>query len=263
MPRKARNAITASYIHVITQGIKREFIFPKDKYKAEYLKLLNKIFEEYNNLYILSYCIMDNHAHLLIYTDNISKLSKAMSRVNTSYGIFYNKRRRRVGYVFRDRYYAQEIKDEQHLYNTVVYIHKNPVKAKMVTKMDDYLYSSYLNFKNNKVHKYCIDLLFHTKNYHDFFNYIHKNFDSYDVIDIDENHASVEEINEFLENVYKKYKVQKEDIIKNNYLVIQVYKELKDEFNLTNKEITEILGLGKNRISNILRSQKDIQRSVP
>lgn len=244
MPRTARNNITASYIHVITQGIKKE-----------YIKLLKNIFAEYNNLYILSYCIMDNHAHLLIYTEDIKNLSKAMSRVNTSYGIYYNKRKRRVGYVFRNRYYTQEIKDEQHLYNTVVYIHKNPVKAEMVEKMENYLYSSYLKYQNKKMPKNCVELLFHTNEYQDFFNFIHKNFDSQNIIDIDEKQVTNQEIKEFLEMLYTKYNIHREDIIKNNYLIMKIHKELKNKFNLTNKEISEVLGIGKNRITNIIKRE--------
>lgn len=149
MPRIARKNINASYIHVIAQGIKKE-----------YIKLLQKMFQEYKHLQLLCYCIMDNHAHLLIYTEGIVELSKLMSRVNTSYGIYYNKSKNIVGYVFRNRYYSQAIMDEKHLYNTVAYIHRNPVKAKMVEEMKDYKYSSYNRMKNGELDERCIDLLF-------------------------------------------------------------------------------------------------------
>ena len=91
MPRRARKTIASPYIHVITQGIKKEFIFYKNMYKNEYIKLLKKTMEKYKDFYLLAYCIMDNHAHLLIYLENINDLSKMMGKVNTAYGIFYNK----------------------------------------------------------------------------------------------------------------------------------------------------------------------------
>lgn len=140
MPRISRKNITSKYIHVITQGIKKEFIFEKENYKKEYIKLMKEALKEQQNFQILAYCIMDNHAHFLIHTENIEALSKVMSKVNTAYGIFYNKCEKRVGYVFRNRYYTQEIMDESHLYNTVVYIHRNPVKANMVNDMSQYTY---------------------------------------------------------------------------------------------------------------------------
>ena len=123
----------------------------------------------------------------------------------------------------------------------------------MVKKMDDYLYSSYLKYKNNDIHQYCIDLLFNTKDYHNFFDFIHKNFEGKNVMDIDENRATSEEIVEFLEDFYKKQEIKKEDIIKNNFLVVKVHKELKEKFDLTNKEIAEFLGIGKNRLANIMK----------
>ena len=64
MPRIARKNINSNFIHVVTKGIKNEFIFYKEKYKTEYIKLLNNDSKEVK---ILSYCIMDNHAHILLH----------------------------------------------------------------------------------------------------------------------------------------------------------------------------------------------------
>ena len=256
MSRIARKDINASYIHVITQGINKENIFKEAEYKKEYIKLIEEIFEEYNNLYLLCYCIMDNHAHFLIYTENNQELSKAMARVNTSYGIFYNKREERVGYVFRNRYYTQPIKDENHLYNAVVYIHRNPVKAKMVKEMGQYQYSSYQQYENKMSDKHCIELLFHTEDYKEIFDFIHKNFKGEDIFDIDESKVNRKDIESFLEKIYKKWGVTKKEIKKNNYLIIQIMAQLKNEYFCTNKEISEILGIGKNRITRILKEEK-------
>lgn len=254
MSRTARKNITASYIHVITQGIKKEYIFKRESYKREYINLLKRIFQEYNHLYLLCYCIMDNHAHLLIYTENMTDLSKLMSRANTSYGIFYNKQEERVGYVFRNRYYSQAIMDEEHLYNTVAYIHRNPVKANMVKEMDEYRYSSYHEMKSGKMQKESLDLLFHTDNYLEKFNWIHKNFIEEDILEIQEKTISNEEIEKFVRNFCIHYKVQINEIGKNNYLLNLVVNQLKAQYSVTNKQISEILGIGKNRITNMKKA---------
>lgn len=255
MPKTARKDITASYIHVITQGINKEYIFQKNQYKEEYIKLTEKIFREYDDFEILAYCIMDNHAHFLIYTEDIKKLSQAMSRINTSYGIFYNKTEKRVGYVFKNRYYTQEIKDENHLYNAIFYIHNNPVKANIITKMEEYIYSSYNNYKNRKIDEYCAELLFRTKNYYEIFDFVHKNFCGENVIDIDEVKASEQEIEQFLNNICFQLGLQREDIRKDNSSIMIICKELKNKFNLTHKEISNFLKIGKNRISNIIKKE--------
>lgn len=147
MPRNSRESITSQYIHVIVQGIKKEYIFQKEQYKKYYLKLLWKNLKDYKETKILAFCIMDNHAHFLVYTEQIKQLSQIMSKINTTYGIFFNKSEDRVGYVFRNRYYTHEILDQKHLLNTFVYIHRNPVKANIVKKENEYKYSSYINYE--------------------------------------------------------------------------------------------------------------------
>lgn len=256
MPRIARRNITSAYIHVITQGINKEYIFEKEEYKKEYIKLLNEVFKEYNNLHILAYCIMGNHAHILVYTEEILDLSKAMGRVNSSYGIFYNKNEKRVGYVFRDRYYIQEIMDESHLYNAVAYIHRNPVKADMVKEMKDYLYSSYNDMKNGKVSKDVIDLLFHSNDYLEKFDFIHRNFKEDDILEIGEEYASDEEIRDFLQSFCQNRQVEADEVKKNNEYLNNFVHELKSKYQVKNKQIVKTLGIGKNRISNLQRAKK-------
>lgn len=254
MPRVSRSNITSKYIHVITQGIEKEYIFEKHDYKKEYIKLLNKIVKEFESTKILAYCIMDNHTHLLIYTDEIEELSKIMSRVNTSYGIFYNNHKNRVGYVFRNRYYTQQIMDEKHLFNTLVYIHKNPVKAKIVEKESNYKYSSYNSYVQNKVDKEIIKLIFNTDNYIEQFYFIHKNFSEKNIIDIrEEQEKSEQKMKNTIIQFCEGYNCDLNYIKKNNYLLMLLVKEIKDNSDVTNKMISEYIEIGKNRISNLIK----------
>lgn len=254
MPRVSRTSINSKYIHVITQGIKKEYIFKNDKYKQEYIKLLNNMLNEYENTKILAYCIMDNHAHLLIYTDKIEELSKIMSRVNTSYGIFYNKHRMRVGYVFRNRYYTQEIADKKHLFNTLAYIHKNPVKAGMVENEIQYKFSSYKNYIQKNVNIEDIKLIFDTENYLKQFKFIHKNFSSENIIDVkEEQEKSDLKMKKIIIKFCSENNLELEYIKKNNYLLLLLINEIKNNCDVTNKVITEYLKIGKNRISKILK----------
>ena len=66
-----------------------------------------------------------------------------MQRLNTKYGKYYNKKYKRVGYVFRDRYRAEGIYTEKYLYNCLKYIYNNPVKAGICKNAEDYPYSNY------------------------------------------------------------------------------------------------------------------------
>ena len=142
MPRFPRKHIKTSFFHVITQGINKSYIFDKSEDIKYYIKLIYKLSKEHE-IEIIAYCIMNNHARMLIKTKKSDELSKYMQRLNCTYARYYNKKYDRVGYVFRDRYKSEGIYDEQHLYNCIKYIYDNPVKAGICSKAKDYPYSNY------------------------------------------------------------------------------------------------------------------------
>ena len=156
MARISRKSTKSNYYHAMVQGIAKEYIFEENSFKNEYKDLLMKK-AKLNNVLIISYCIMSNHVHVLIKTENSKNLSKMMSQVNSSYGKFYNRTQNRVGYVFRDRYRAEPIFNINHLQNCVRYIHENPVKAGVVNECGKYLYSSFNDYKNETIDKCIIE----------------------------------------------------------------------------------------------------------
>ena len=149
MSRQARKDLISNYVHIMAQGINREYIFEKDYFKEKYWRLLNEKKENYD-LEIISHCIMDNHIHLVMHYETIEDLSEFMKRTNTAYAKWYNKQQERVGYVFRDRYKVEQILDYQHLYSCIRYVHNNPVKAGIVNKPKEYNYSSFKNYLSDK-----------------------------------------------------------------------------------------------------------------
>lgn len=145
MARKSRNYIKSSFFHVMVQGINKEYIFNTDIDKKEYLKIMKNTETQYD-VEIISYCIMDNHVHLLVRIEKTDDLSKFMHKINTLYALYYNKKYDRVGYVYRDRYKSQIIYSEKQLYICINYIHNNPIKAGICTYPYQYKYSSFINF---------------------------------------------------------------------------------------------------------------------
>lgn len=143
MPRIPRNNMNnSSFFHIMVQGINKEYIFNTFREKKKYIELIYKNIE---GIEIIAYCIMDNHAHILIKATEIKCIEKWMKKTNTSYAIYYNKKLNRVGYVFRNRYKIQVIKNEKHLYLCVEYIHNNPVKANICDVKENYEFSSYIS----------------------------------------------------------------------------------------------------------------------
>ena len=197
---------------------------------------------------LVAYCIMNNHVHILLHSENFEELGKYMQKVNTSYSQFYNELNNRVGHVFRNRYQSQPILNQEHLYHCLAYIHNNPVKAGMVNNPGDYRYSSYNDFiKNNGIiGKDVIKFLFGSDyDYLDMFKTLHhqdlagqeKFIDTYST-DIDYLIKEFEEKNHISIS-----SVKDKDIIK------AFIKTARKETDVTLCELAEKLGKSKSTLS--------------
>ena len=126
--RLSRKCYNSKFFHVMIQGIRKEKIFNEKYLKSTFINYMNESAIK-NDVRIVAYCIMENHAHILVYTNEISFLSKMMHSLNTRYAIKYNKFKERCGFVFRNRYRCENILNITYLKNCIRYIHNNPVKA--------------------------------------------------------------------------------------------------------------------------------------
>jgi len=245
MSRTGRTHLNTSLFYLMVQGINKEYIFKNDELKKKYKILMFSALEKYD-IKLISYCIMSNHAHLLIFTEKIEEMSNYMKSINTSFSRYYNQVNNRVGVVFRNRYESEPIKNIQHLYSCISYIHKNPVKAKMVNHPSQYEYSTYNSYIRGTIEDEVLELIFGTKNnYLETFQKIHNNnddeiFKDY-IEDVDYNEKIIELLNtdigkiimneELLENVIK-------DLIITNKIPI---KKVCEVFKLTRYKISKIL----------------------
>lgn len=215
MPRLARKNLNTSFLHVMVQGVNKEYIFEKENNIKDYLDIINKNKGNYS-FTIMAYCIMNNHAHFLIYTESIEDFSKFMHRVNLLYAQKYNKEKKRVGVLFRNRYRAEPIYDRKYLISCIKYIHNNPVKAKMVKRCEDYKYSSYNEYINNgeiTQNKIMIDIFGNKCNYLKLFK---ENFEKRFIDDDKENKELMKEfIIEGIKEYQLKYSKNLIDILSN------------------------------------------------
>ena len=149
MPRLSRISSEGNFFHIMSQGINKNFIFKEETEIKKYIYIMYDLKEEYH-IEIIAYCIMSNHAHLLLKIKSIEELSSYMHKLNARFAQYYNKKNNRVGFVFRNRFKSETIRDEEHLYNCISYIFYNPVKAKICKRPEEYKFSNYKTFKNKQ-----------------------------------------------------------------------------------------------------------------
>lgn len=247
MPRHARTELNASFFHVMCQGINKEFIFDDNEFKKKYLNLMKKHIEKVN-IDVICYCIMSNHVHILIYTNDVLQMSKYMKYVNTEFAQYYNFKKERVGFVFRDRFKSQPINNKRYLYQCINYIHMNPVNAQIVLNCEDYEFSSYNVFLSGKSlgdHAICDDINIQEV------ESVEKCSDFYDV-DYDKSQV----IKEYVHNFSKKYNMNIETIKKDSTKRSELIKTLLESGNISKIDIQNILKISYWKITDAVKSIK-------
>jgi len=148
MPRQARKISESGIYHVILRGINKQAVFEGEEEKAYFLSLLRE-YKPICGYELLAYCLMDNHAHLLIKVGH-DFLDSIFRRIAGKYSYWYNNSHQRVGHLFQDRYKSEPVDDDNYLLAAVRYIHQNPLMAGIVSALGDYPYSSYNDYLEGK-----------------------------------------------------------------------------------------------------------------
>lgn len=144
MTRPLRVEYAGAFYHVINRGNAGDAIFNSIRDREKFLVYLGKATERYF-IRIHTYCLMSNHYHLLVETPE-PNLSRSIQWINVSYATYFNRKRDRHGHLFQGRFKAILIEADEYLKHLSRYIHLNPVRAKLVDKPSDYVWSSYLSF---------------------------------------------------------------------------------------------------------------------
>ena len=108
-----------------------------------------------NSFSLICYCLMPNHFHLLIRQNSKSKINELMLRICGSYAKYFNKKYDRVGSLFQDQFKATLVDKNNYLLWLSSYIHKNPQKGKLTDKLEDWEWSSYLDYLDQNKESIC------------------------------------------------------------------------------------------------------------
>lgn len=141
MSNRERGIFKGAIHHIWQRGNNKDYIFQDTNTKNFFIRQL----KEYNKKFdynILAYVVMDNHYHLLIQTIEDS-IGEVMFNINNVTGKFIKDSLKRSGHVFQGRYNSKLVQTNEYFLWLIRYIHRNPVRSKICTNVEDYYWSSH------------------------------------------------------------------------------------------------------------------------
>ncbi len=135
MPRRARIDAPGALHHVIVRGIERKKIFRSDNDRKNLLNRLSDLIPQ-TRTDCFAWALMPNHFHLLLRTGSVP-IAVLMRRLLTGYAGWFNKKYKRHGQLFQNRYKSFLCQEDIYLKELVRYIHLNPVRAGIVADLKE------------------------------------------------------------------------------------------------------------------------------
>jgi REP element-mobilizing transposase RayT len=117
------------------RGIEKTVIYRTDVDRADFLNRLAELSQK-EAWRVYAFALMNNHFHLLIRTVRQS-LSYSMKKLLTGYVVNFNRRHKRYGHLFQNRYKSIICEDDPYLLELTRYIHLNPLRAGVVKGMGE------------------------------------------------------------------------------------------------------------------------------
>ncbi len=143
MPRDARRLIDGEHYHIVTRGIDCRRLFSDETDYQYFFNIICANLPKFK-ISIFHYCFMINHIHLLIKAIRAADLPKFMQAVLQGYAYYFRKKYLSVGFIFQNRYKSKLIDNDAYLLECGRYIERNPLRAKIVSDLSKYRWSSYL-----------------------------------------------------------------------------------------------------------------------
>ncbi len=160
------NLIEGNIYHVYNKANRDELVFFEEENYLYFLRKVHKYLLPCCD--ILAWCLMPNHFHFLVYaTENSTitikdggferqQFSQNIKLLLSSYTKAINKRTGTIGSLFKQKTRAKCVMDkENYVIRTFHYIHQNPLRARLVEKMEDWQYSSFIDYCGKRNGKIC------------------------------------------------------------------------------------------------------------
>ena len=141
MPRVARQLQPGYYYHLLNRGNAKATLFLDRFDYSAFLKRLAGMRTGYD-VRLLAYCLMPNHFHLVLRAGATGAVSEAMHWAQTSYVSRFRVRYGSSGHIFQGRFKSFPIQNDRHLLTVMRYAERNPVRANLVRRAQDWRWSS-------------------------------------------------------------------------------------------------------------------------
>lgn len=142
MPRGPRIFLDNVCYHIIARGNQKQNIFLEETDYERYLELLARYKIRYR-FKLYGYCLMSNHVHLIVEPNRPKQITKVMQGLNQSYSIWFNKKYKKVGHLWQDRYKNFIIQKDRYLLTCINYVELNPIRSNVVRDPLEYPWGSY------------------------------------------------------------------------------------------------------------------------
>jgi putative transposase len=155
MPRQPRLDVPGTLHHIIVRGIERRRIVDDDGDRNEFIERVAALSTDLETS-IYAWALMKNHVHMLL-RSGPGGLPNFMGKLLTGYAVFYNKRHKRHGHLFQNRYKSIVCEEDSYFRELVRYIHLNPLRGDLVDDMralDAYEWCGHASIVGNRRHEW-------------------------------------------------------------------------------------------------------------
>ncbi len=126
--------------HITQRGNRRQKVFFSSQDYQYYLDLLIDSCRDAQTV-CWAYCLMPNHVHLILVPDEVDGLRNTLAEAHRKYTRMINFRHGWRGHLWQERFHSFPM-DEKHLYRATRYVEVNPVRAGLVSNVEDWPWSS-------------------------------------------------------------------------------------------------------------------------
>jgi REP element-mobilizing transposase RayT len=149
MPRTERKISKTNIYHVMLRGINKQLIFEEPEDYLQFLHLIVEV-KKLSGFKLFAYCLMGNHVHLLL-KECEEPLAQVFKRIGVRYAVWFNRKYKRSGHLFQDRFKSEPVESDQFFLMVLTYIHQNPVNAGLCGRPEDYEWSSRKNLGHDEL----------------------------------------------------------------------------------------------------------------